>query len=76
MEGLNDGIQYQLLSHTFTSFKLLVDKALIVENKRREIENKKRKFQGQQSRRNIRVRSATSQAYTSENSGIPMLLMH
>jgi hypothetical protein len=37
MEGLNDGIQYQLLSHTFTSFQQLVDKALIVENKCREI---------------------------------------
>jgi hypothetical protein len=71
LEGLNDGIQYQLLSHTFASFQHLVDKALIVENKCREIENKKRKFQGQQSRRNGRVHSATSQAYTSDNSGNP-----
>ena len=43
MEGLNDGLQYQLLSHTFASFQL-VDKALVIENKRREMEDKKRKF--------------------------------
>ena len=47
MEDLNDGLQYQLLSHTFASFQL-VDKALVIENKRREMEDKKRKFLGQQ----------------------------
>ena len=35
MEGLNDGLQYQLLSHTFANFQQLVDKALVIENKRR-----------------------------------------
>ena len=44
MKGLNDGFQYQLLSHTFASFQQLVDKALVIENKRREMEDKKRKF--------------------------------
>jgi hypothetical protein len=44
MEGLNDGLQYQLLFHTFANFQLLVDKALVIESKRREMENKKRKF--------------------------------
>ena len=52
MEGLNDGLQYQLLSHTFASFQQLVDKALVIENKRRQMEDKKRKFQGQQSKSN------------------------
>jgi len=42
------GLQYQLLSHTFASFQYLVDKALVIENKRRQMEDKKRKFQGQQ----------------------------
>ena len=46
MEGLNDGLQYQLLSHTFASFQQLVDKALVIENKHRQMEDKKRKFQG------------------------------
>jgi hypothetical protein len=40
-----------------------MDNAEMVENKGREIENKKRKFQGQQSTSNGRVRTATSQAY-------------
>ena len=35
MEGLNDGLQYQLLSHTFANFQQLVDKALVIENKHR-----------------------------------------
>jgi hypothetical protein len=48
MEGLNDGLQYQLLSHTFDNYQQLVDKALIIESKRRDMEAKKRKFQNQQ----------------------------
>ena len=44
MEGLNDGLQYQRLFHTFASFRQLVDKALVVENKHRQMEDKKRKF--------------------------------
>ena len=44
MEGLNDSLQYQLLSHTFASFQQLVDKALVIENKRRQMEDKNRKF--------------------------------
>ena len=44
MEDWNDGLQYQLLSHTFASFQQLVDKALVIENKRRQMEDKKRKF--------------------------------
>ena len=44
MEGLNDGLQYQLLSHTFASFQQLVDKALVIENKHRQMEDKKREF--------------------------------
>jgi len=63
MEGLNDGLQYQLLSHTFASFQYLVDKALVIENKRRQMEDKKRNFQGQQSGNNTRTCTNTQQAY-------------
>ena len=63
MEGLNDGLQYQLVSHTFASFQQLVDKALVVENKRYQMEDKKRKFQGQQSRSNTHVCTIPHQAY-------------
>ena len=44
MEGLNDGLQYQLLSHTFANFQQLVDKALVIENKRRQMEEKRGSF--------------------------------
>ena len=63
MEGLNDGLQYQMLSHTFASFQQLVDKALVIENKRRQMEDNKRKFQGQQQGSNSRVRTAPQQVY-------------
>ena len=48
MGGLNDGLQYQLLSHSFANYQQLVDKALVIESKRRDMEAKKRKFQNQQ----------------------------
>jgi hypothetical protein len=63
MEGLNDGLQYQLLSHSFANFQLLVDRALVIENKRCQMEDKKRKFQGQQSRSNTHFRTVPQQAY-------------
>jgi len=63
MEGLNDGLQYQLLSHTFASFQQLVDKALVIENKHHEMEDKKRKFQGQQSRSNSDFHTNSQQTH-------------
>jgi hypothetical protein len=56
MEGLNDGLQYQLLSHSFANYQQLVDKALVIESKRRDMEAKKRKFQNQQLGSNSRPR--------------------
>ena len=40
-----------------------MDKALVAENKHRQMEDKKRKFQGQQSRSNTHVRTVPQQAY-------------
>ena len=44
MEGLNDHLQYALLNFRFTNFNHLVDSALNIERKRREIEERKRKL--------------------------------
>ena len=44
MEGLNDGLQYQLLSHSFANYQQLVDKALVIESKWHDMEAKKWKF--------------------------------
>jgi len=48
MEGLNLGVQYLLVAHSFDNFQQLLDKALVVENKLHEIVEKRRMaFQSQ-----------------------------
>ena len=43
LEGLNDGLQYMLSNTTYGSFQELEDRALVLESKRRRMEEKKRK---------------------------------
>jgi hypothetical protein len=43
LDGLAGPLQYQLMSHTFTSFQHLLDKAICLESKRRELGELKRK---------------------------------
>ena len=43
LKGLNDGVQLQLMTVVYPDFKTLVDRAIVIENKRREMEEKKRK---------------------------------
>jgi hypothetical protein len=57
LNGLNDQIQFQLLNTDYEDFQWMVDKAIIVENKLKEMEkNGKQKipFQGQSSESNTR----------------------
>jgi hypothetical protein len=59
LNGLNDDIQFQLLNTDYTDFQHMVDKAIVIENKIREMENDgKRKvtFSGQSSESNVRPR--------------------
>jgi hypothetical protein len=59
LNGLNDDIQFQLLNTDYTDFQHMVDKAIVVENKIREMEKDgKRKvpFSGQSSGSNARPR--------------------
>jgi hypothetical protein len=59
LNGLNDDIQFQLLNTDYADFQHVVDKAIVIENKIREMEKDgKRKvpFSGQSSGRNIRPR--------------------
>jgi hypothetical protein len=57
-EGLNGPIQYQLVAHNFPNFQQLVDKAILVENKRHELVKEKRKLESQMRIfRNTRARS-------------------
>jgi hypothetical protein len=57
MNGLNDEIQFQLLNTHYEDFQRMVDKAIIVENKLKEMERhgkRKMSFQGQSSGGNTR----------------------
>jgi hypothetical protein len=59
LNGLNDDIQFQLLDTDYADFQHMVDKAIVVENKIREMEKDgKRKvpFPGQSSGSNVRPR--------------------
>jgi hypothetical protein len=56
---LNDDIQFQLLNTDYTDFQHVVDKAIIIENKIKEMENdgkRKVSFHGQPSGSNVRPR--------------------
>jgi hypothetical protein len=57
LNGLNDDIQFQLLNTDYADFEHMVDKAIIVENKIREMEKdgkRKVSFSGQFSGSNVR----------------------
>ena len=44
LEGLNDELSIQLMVATFNNYQALVDKALMIEGKQQQIENRKRKY--------------------------------
>jgi hypothetical protein len=59
LNGLNDDIQFQLLNTDYADFQHMVDKAIVIENQIKEMENdgkRKVSFHGQPSRSNIRPR--------------------
>ena len=44
MEGLNDELSMQLMVATFSNYQDLVDRALMIEGKEQQIENRKWKY--------------------------------
>jgi hypothetical protein len=44
LRGLVDPLHYQLMNHTFPTFQHLIDKAIMTEKKRKEMEDRKRKI--------------------------------
>jgi hypothetical protein len=48
LRGLVDPLHYQLMNHTFPTFQHLIDKAIMTERKRREMEDRKHKIGGSQ----------------------------
>jgi hypothetical protein len=59
LEGLNDDIQFQLLNTDYADFQHMVNKAIVIESKLKEMEKdgkRKMPFPGQSSRSNVRPR--------------------
>jgi hypothetical protein len=59
LNGLNDGIQFQLLNTDYADFQHMVHKAIVIENKIKEMEKDgktKVSFSGQSSGSNVRPR--------------------
>jgi hypothetical protein len=48
LRGLVDPLHYQLMNHTFPTFQHLIDRAIIIERKHQEMENRKCKIGGSQ----------------------------
>jgi hypothetical protein len=44
LRGLVDPLHYQLMNHTFPTFQHLIDRAIMTEKKRKEMEDRKRKI--------------------------------
>ena len=44
LKGLYDGLQLQLMSNTYPNFQTLVNRAIVIDNKHREMEAKKRRL--------------------------------
>jgi hypothetical protein len=59
LNGLNDDIQFQLLNTDYTDIQHVINKAIVIENKTKEMEKdgkRKAPFSGQSSRSNVRPR--------------------
>jgi hypothetical protein len=48
LRGLVDPLHYQLMKHTFPIFQHLIDRAIMIEKKRKKMEDRKRKIGGPQ----------------------------
>jgi hypothetical protein len=66
LEGLIGPLNYQLQSHSFLNFQTLLNKAIGLESKRRELLDHKHKFQGQSSR-NTRQHNSQGSHFRSRN---------
>ena len=63
LKGLHNGLQLQLMSNTYPNFQTLVNRTIVIDNKRKEMEAKKRRLQGQASRSNTRPRTNPQQGF-------------
>jgi hypothetical protein len=57
LKGLYDGLQLQLMSNTYPNFQTLVNRVIVVDNKRKEMDAKRKRLQGQTSSSNTHPRT-------------------
>ena len=76
LKGLYDGLQLQLMSNTYPNFQTLVNRAIVIDNKRKEMEAKKRRLQGQASGSNTRPRTNPQQGFQQRFQGPPSQWNH
>jgi hypothetical protein len=69
LEGLIGPLNYQLQSHSFPNFHTLLNKAIGLESKRKELLDHKSKYQGQTSRNTRQNNSQGSQFHSGNQSG-------
>jgi hypothetical protein len=70
LNGLNDDIQFQLLNTDYTDFQHMVDKAVVIENKVKEMEKdgkRKVSFHGQPSERTLGLASRSLTSSSNQN---------
>ena len=64
LEGLDDGLSYVMSNVKYANFQEMVDRAIVLESKRKKMEDKKRKsFYSQQQGSNNRPRFNNQQSY-------------
>jgi hypothetical protein len=69
LEGLIGPLNYQLQSHNFPNFQTLLNKAIGLESKSKELSDHRRKYQGQTSRNTRQNNSQGSQFRSGNQSG-------
>ena len=63
LKGLYDGLQLQLMSNTYSNFQTLVNHAIVMDNKSKVMEAKKRRLQGLASRSNTHLCTNPQQGF-------------
>jgi hypothetical protein len=63
LKGLYDSLQLQLISNTYPNYQTLVNRAIVVDNKRTEMDAKRKRLQGQTSGSNTHQHTGFQQGY-------------
>jgi len=76
LKGLYYGLQLQLMSNEYPNYQTLVNHAIVVDNKRNEMDAKMKQMQGQASRGNTRQRTNQQQGFQQRYQGPPSQRNH